>query len=139
MDGGSVYLEATDTTTGGLLRISLEWSIAAKRAGATFLIIDGVRIRPGSKEEAEWIDTLQRAQIAGADATVPSSPSKRIFYAADAKTYIEAIDQGPQSALSTLRDDLLQKVQSPLHRREGGSSAAPSSGESRRSGPLPLP
>ena len=140
MDGGSVYLEATDAT-GGLLRISLDWSVAAQRAGGTFLTIEGAKIQPGSAEETEWIETLRCAQIAGADESpsVPSSSPSRIVLAADAKAYLEAIDQGPRSALSALRDDLLQKAQSPLHRREPGSSATPASGESRRSGPLPLP
>jgi hypothetical protein len=140
MDGGSVYLEATDAT-GQLLRISLDWSIAAQQGGVTFLTIDGVKIQPGSETETEWIESLRCAQIGVADDTspVPSTPPKRVVLATDAKAYLEAIDQGPRSALSALRDDLLQKVESPLHRRETGSSATPASGESRRSGPLPLP
>jgi hypothetical protein len=140
MDGGSVYLEATDAT-GRLLRISLDWSMVAQQAGTTFLTINDVKIRPGSEEEAECIEALRSAQIVGADETltVPSSFPKRTVFAADAKVYFEALDRGPRSALSVLRDDLLQKVQTPLHKREAGSTAAPSSGESRRSRPLPLP
>jgi len=140
MDGGSVYLEGTDAT-GRMMRISLDWSIAAQQAGETSLTIDGMKLQPGSVEEMEWIDTLRCARIAGADATsgVPSPSPKRIVLAADAKAYLEAMDQGPRSALSALLDDLLQKLQSPLHRREAGSGVTPASGESRRSGPLPLP
>ena len=140
MDGGSVYLEATDAT-GCLLCIYLDWSIAAQRAGGTILTIKDASIQPGSAEETEWIETLRCAHIAGADETssVPTSSPSRVIVAADAKAYLDAIDQGPRSALSALRDDLLQKIQSSLHRREPGSRAAPALGDSRRSGPLPLP
>lgn len=139
MDGGSVYLEATDAT-GRLLRISLNWSIDAQRKGATRLTIDGVEVRPGSADETEWIECLQRAQIAAADdpATVSPPPAKRVVLAADAKTYFAAIDQGPRSALSALRDDLLRKIKSPAHGRNVGANFG-LAGEAGRPGPLPLP
>lgn len=111
MDGGSVYLEASDIT-GRMLEISLDWSIDARRAGATFLAIDGAKLQPGSEEEREWIETLRHAEIAGEDerSAGPSLSPRRIVLAPDAKTYFEAIDTGPRSALIALRDDLLQKV-----------------------------
>lgn len=137
MDGGSVSLEAIDTT-GRLLRITLDWSIDAQRRGATRLAVDGLEIRPGSAEEAGLIESLRGAQVTGADEPADIPPPKRVAFARDAKAYLEAIDRGPRSALSALRDDLLRKVESPVHKREVRPRfLAP--GESRRSGPLPLP
>ena len=135
MDGGSVYLEATDTT-GRLWQIALDWSIAARRAGETCLSIDGVKLRARSAEEADWIESLRCAHIAVTDNTSAPQPSvqERIVLPTDAKTYLKAVDQDPGSALTALRDDLLQKLQSPQHGRQ-----PPASSESRRSGRLPLP
>lgn len=132
MDGGSVYLEATDDTRQAW-QISLDWSIAANRAGKTSLSVNGTQLQAGCAEEAEWIESLRCAEIAGADGSTrsPSSPQKRIVLAADAKAYLDAIDKGPRSALMALRDDLIQKLQSPQHRQQLPAS--------RRSGPLPLP
>ena len=135
MDGGSVYLEATDAA-GRLWQISLDWSIAAKRAGNTSLSINGTKLEAGGAEEAEWIESLRCTDIAGADVSAlsPLSAPKRIVLAPDAKAYLDAIDRSPRSALLALRDDLLQKLQSPQHRQQ-----LPASNPSHRSGPLPLP
>ncbi len=135
MDGGSVCLEATDGA-GQSWQISLDWSIAANRTGNTSLSINGTKLQAGGAEEAEWIESLRSAEVAGADGSAqsPSSTQKRIVLAPDAKAYLEAIDKGPRSALLALREDLLQKLQSPQHRQQ-----LPASSASRRSGPLPLP
>jgi hypothetical protein len=135
MDGGSVHLEATDAA-GRPWQISLDWSIAANRAGNTSLSINGTKLQAGGAEEAEWIERLRCADVAGADGSAPSPPSaqKRIVLAPDAKAYLDAIDQGPRSALLALRDDLLHKLQSPQHKQQ-----LPATSTSRRSGPLPLP
>ena len=132
MDGGSVSLRATDAA-GRALRILLEWSIEAQRAGATFLTIDGARIQPGGEDEMQWIESLRSARIEYGDASPETSPRPpRIILAPDAKAYLEA--EGPQEALSVLRDDLLHKLESPLHRRRTETSDKP-----LQSRPLPLP
>ena len=133
MDGGSVYLQATDTA-GRRWQISLDWSIAAQRAGETSLSIDGIKLRVRSAEEAEWTENLRCAHIAAADNGSDPQPlaRERIVLAPDAKAYLEAVDQDPGSALAALRDDLLQKLQSPQHGRQISASS-----ESRRSGQLP--
>jgi hypothetical protein len=135
MDGGSVFLQATDAA-GRTLRIDLEWSIDAQRAGATFLTIDDVTIQPGGEDEIQWIEDLRSARIDYGDASpVTSSPPTRpprAILAPDAKAYLEA--EGPQKALSVLRDDLLRKLESPLHRRRTETSDKP-----LQSRPLPLP
>jgi hypothetical protein len=135
MDGGSVFLEATDADARPW-QISLDWSIAANRAGKTSLSVNGTKLSAGGAEEAEWIESLRCAEIAGADGPTqsPPSPQKRIVLAPDAKAYLDAVDKEPRSALLALRDDLLQKLQSPQHRQQSPASSA-----SRRSGPLPLP
>jgi hypothetical protein len=134
MDGGSVSLRATDAA-GRTLRILLEWSIAAQEAGATLLTIDDVGVRPGSEDERQWIEDLRSAHIEGEDGPpVTSPPPRRIVLARDVKAYLEAIDKGPHSALSALRDDLLQKLESPQHRRRTEPPNEP-----LQSRPLPLP
>jgi hypothetical protein len=136
MDGGSVSLRATDAA-GRTLRILLEWSIEAQRAGATFLTIDGARIQPGGEDEMQWIESLRSARIEYRDASPVTSPpppcsQPRVILAPDAKAYLEA--EGPEAALSVLRDDLLRKLESPLHRRRTETSDKP-----LQSRPLPLP
>lgn len=135
MDGGSVHLEATDAT-GRPLSVRLDWSITAQRTGSTFLAIDHVRLQPGSAEETEWIEALRVAEIAAPKSAspAPSPPPKRIVLAPDAKAFLDAIGQGPNAALAALRDSLLQKVQSPTHKREAVANL-----DSSRKGPLPLP
>src|SRR4051794_23913667 len=95
MDGGSVNLEATDAARRPW-QISLDWSIGAKRAGKTSLTINGTKLQAGGAEEAEWIERLRGAEIAGADGPAPSPPppQKRIVLAPDAKAYFDAIDKG---------------------------------------------
>jgi hypothetical protein len=119
MDGGSVYLEATDTA-GQSWQISLDWSIAAKHNGNTTLSINGTKLKAAGVEEVEWIESLRRAEIAGADrpAQTPPTLQNRVVLAPDAKTYLDAMDNGPRSALLALREDLLQKLQSPQHRNQ---------------------
>jgi hypothetical protein len=132
MDGGSVFLQATDAA-GRTLRIVLEWSIAAQQACATFLTIDDVKIQPGGEDEMQWIENLRSARIEYGDASPVTSPRPpRIILAPDAKAYLEA--EGPQQALSVLRDDLLHKLESPLHRRRTETSDKP-----LQSRTLPLP
>jgi len=135
MDGGSVYLETTDTT-GRMRQVALDWSIAAQRAGTTCLSIDGTKLRAGGAEETEWIEILRCADVPEADGTAAPQPPahKRIVLAPDAKAYLGAIDKGPRSALLALRDDLLEKLQSPQHRQQ-----LPDSSSTQRSGRLPLP
>src|SRR2546423_324803 len=91
MDGGSVYLEATDAA-GRPWQISLDWSIAANRAGNTSLSINDTKLQAGGAEEAEWIESLRCADAAGADGSTSSPPSaqKRIVLAPDAKAYLDA-------------------------------------------------
>jgi hypothetical protein len=135
MDGGSICLEAVDAS-GQPWRVSLDWSIAAQRAGNTSLSINGTKLQAGGAEEADWIEILCCADIAGAEDCAPSPPpaQKRIVLAPDAKVYLDAIDKRPHSALLALRDDLLEKLQSPQHRQQ-----LPESSSTRRSGRLPLP
>jgi len=84
MDGGSIALEALDAAH-RTLRIRLDWSIAAQRAGTTCLAIDQAKVARGSLEEARWIEVLRSAHIDGGD---------RIAF---------------------LRDSVLEKLQSPRH------------------------
>ena len=111
-------------------------SIGAKGAGKTSLSVNGTKLPAGGTEEAEWIESLRCAEITGANGSTasPSTPQKRIVLAPDAKIYLDAVDEGPRSALVALRDDLLQKLQSVQHRQQSPASSA-----SPRSGPLPLP
>lgn len=132
MDGGSVHLQATGDN-GQPLRICLDWSINAQRTSTTCLTINDTKLQPGSADEAEWINLLRNAEIARPNRTseVPSPPANRLVMAPDAKAYLDAIDKGPHAALAALRDSLLQKLQSPVHKWEVNAST-----KTRRQGQL---
>jgi hypothetical protein len=125
MDGGFVHLRGTDAA-GRPWQVLLDWSIAAQKAGITGLSIDGTKVQAGRSEEAEWIESLRCAEIARIDDSVssPLAGQTSLILAEDAKAYIEAAQKGPRSALMTLRDDLLKKIQSPQHKQRLTDSRA---------------
>jgi len=118
MDGGSIYLNATDAE-GKELSFYLNWSIDAQRKAQTSWSVNGNPIPPGSPEESQWLDRIRNATIVSKDRPPteekPPVPKRLILLPPGDAAYIEAIDQGPQSALQALTNRLIENITSDQH------------------------
>jgi hypothetical protein len=105
MDGGSIALEAIDER-GKLVRLLLDWSIAAQKNGTTHIRVDEQRIELGTEEERHWLMLLQEASIHGENDPPEhherQSARPGVFGSPDIKEYFEAIDNGVYHALRFL-------------------------------------
>jgi hypothetical protein len=116
MDGGSVFLDASDDL-GQRRHILLDWSLAAQRDRRTCLRVDEDRLPVGGSEERAWIEAIASAAIAPTHASSDAEKigSHRLVLASDAKAVFEVGARGPAAGLAALRDSLLEKICSTRH------------------------
>ena len=119
MDGGSISLKLTDRVS-KQITVRLNWSLSAQRSNSTALLIDGVRIEPGSGDETAWIDRIRAAGIQSDynDSSVQSEATlgnKVVAIGDDVASYVTAISEGADSALAKLRSGLIRKIRSEQH------------------------
>lgn len=118
MDGGSIVLRGVDRA-GVEVSLYLDWSIRSQREGTTQLYANEIPVPRGSQEESRWLTLVRGAAVrvtpdrerAHGDSVSPN----RIVLAEDAAAYLDAIDQGPEAALTHLASRLVSLVSSAAY------------------------
>lgn len=136
MDGGSLALEALDQA-GRRVDLRLDWSIRALREGTAQLYVDDVPVPRASPEEAAWLALVRDAGLktSSESPTAGSTPisAKCVVLADDVAGYFDAIERGPEAAVSWLAARLVALVSSATYREGRAAPELPAPEENIRS------
>jgi len=118
MDGGSISLMGKDQA-GNIMEISLDWSLEAQANGTTTLNLNEMCLEKRSLEEKNLLEVLKNAKIQSSDAPEQraSTNNKSVALGEDIKKYLNAMEDGPETALRQLIDQLILKVMSETYTR----------------------
>jgi hypothetical protein len=118
MDGGSIGLQGIDQA-GAEVRLYLDWSIDSQREGTTQLYANEMPVPRGSREESRWLALVRGAAVQAApcpeSAHGASISKRRMSVAEDAAAYLEAVDEGPEAAITCLAARLVSLVSSAVY------------------------
>jgi hypothetical protein len=118
LDGGSIFLQGVDQA-GAEVRLYLDWAIDSQRKGTTQLYANEMPVPRGSQEESRWLALVRGAAVRvtpdpeGAHGT--SVSQNRIVLAEGVGAYLDAIDAGPEAAVTCLAGRLVSLVSSATY------------------------
>jgi len=113
MDGGSISLLGKDQS-GNIVKISLGWSLEAQANGTVKLSLNKMSVEKRSSEEEKLLGVLKNADIQYSEAPT-SPPAERAALGEDISEYTNAIENGPESALRRLNNQLISNVRSEIY------------------------
>lgn len=119
MDGGSISLLGKDQS-GNTVNISRDWSLEAQTNCAVKLYLNKMPIEKRSLEEERLLDVLKNAEIQLSEEIEQrtTSPAERAVLGEDINEYTSTIEDGPETAVRRLIEQLISNVRSETYTSE---------------------
>jgi hypothetical protein len=118
LDGGSISLRAASGEA--TIELFLKWSIQAQCNHGGRLYVNGKAVKKRSPAEERWLARLRSAEIMPEKrgGTGERISSKRVALSQDIDDYLAAVDEGPTTAVDSLRKRLIRIVRSKRYAGE---------------------
>jgi len=119
LDGGSISLLGKDQS-GNTVNISRDWSLEAQTNCAVKLYLNKMPIEKRSLEEERLLDVLKNAEIQLSEEIEQrtTSPAERAVLGEDINEYTSTIEDGPETAVRRLIEQLISNVRSETYTSE---------------------